>query len=203
MRSANGSASSSRKILPQRSVSSRTAWAADGTVPMAFAELPGMKTFYVEESHGSLPNNGAVGRAVKTFRHRHDRCAAAAMDLAARRGHPLAHRPGARQAGARRGLRPRVQRDEGTAPRRSARRHRVAHPWETLNLNGWQPALDCGLSRRYLAENLSIAKWLEERRHDTTLNILLVVNPTGDLNGAVKEGARVRELFAAHPDEDH
>ena len=72
-------------------------------------------------------------------------------------------------------------------------------PWETLNLNAWQPALDCGLSRRYLAENLSIAKWLEERRHDTTLNILLVVNPTGDLNGAVKEGARVRELFAAHP----
>jgi hypothetical protein len=37
----------------------------DGTVPLAFAQLPGVKTWYVEESHGSLPNNGKVADAVK------------------------------------------------------------------------------------------------------------------------------------------
>jgi pimeloyl-ACP methyl ester carboxylesterase len=39
----------------------------DGTVPLAFARLAGIpdgQTYYVEESHGSLPNNGAVERAV-------------------------------------------------------------------------------------------------------------------------------------------
>lgn len=72
-------------------------------------------------------------------------------------------------------------------------------PWETLELGDWRPALDAGLSRRYLAENLSIAKWLEERRHDTTLSILLVVNPTGDLAGATAEGDRIAKLFATHP----
>lgn len=72
-------------------------------------------------------------------------------------------------------------------------------PWETLNIQGWLPALDCGLSRRYLAENLSIAKWLEERRQDETLNILLVVNPTGDLDGAREEGERIRGLLKLLP----
>ena len=77
-------------------------------------------------------------------------------------------------------------------------------PWETLNLNGWQPALDCGLSRRYLAENLSIAKWLEERRHDTTLNILLVVNPNGrpQRRGEGRR-ARPRAVRRASLGEDH
>ena len=36
----------------------------DGTVPLDLAELPGATTYYVEESHGSLPNNRAVGSAV-------------------------------------------------------------------------------------------------------------------------------------------
>src|SRR5262245_10422588 len=36
----------------------------DGTVPLSFAELPNAKMYYVEESHGSLPNNGTVGSAV-------------------------------------------------------------------------------------------------------------------------------------------
>ena len=41
-----------------------TSNAGDGTVPLAFAELPGVKTFYVEEAHGGLPNNSTVGKAV-------------------------------------------------------------------------------------------------------------------------------------------
>ena len=36
----------------------KTSDAGDGTVPVAFAELPGMKTFYVEESHGSPIRSG-------------------------------------------------------------------------------------------------------------------------------------------------
>ena len=38
--------------------------AGDGTVPLALAHWPKLPTWYVEESHGSLPGNPAVGRAV-------------------------------------------------------------------------------------------------------------------------------------------
>jgi pimeloyl-ACP methyl ester carboxylesterase len=38
--------------------------AGDGTVPLALAHWPGLPAWYVEESHGSLPGNADVGRAV-------------------------------------------------------------------------------------------------------------------------------------------
>jgi pimeloyl-ACP methyl ester carboxylesterase len=89
-------------------------------------------------------------------------------------------------------------------------------PWETLRIPGpgparprpangargkdgargaggaWAPALTYGLSRRYLAANLSIAKWLEGRREDAFLDVLLVVDPTETLAGAVEEANRLR-----------
>lgn len=68
-------------------------------------------------------------------------------------------------------------------------------PWETLNLSSQFPAVLSGLSRRYLADNLSVAKWLESRRQQPTLEVLLVVNPTRDLPGAELEGERVKNLF--------
>ncbi|HSJ13007.1 MAG TPA: CHAT domain-containing protein [Longimicrobiales bacterium] len=72
-------------------------------------------------------------------------------------------------------------------------------PWETLGFGeartAWFPAAEQGLSHRYAAENLSVAKWLEERVHDNVLNVLLVVNPTSDLAGAEREGERVRALL--------
>lgn len=71
-------------------------------------------------------------------------------------------------------------------------------PWETLYLAGRFPALETGMSRRYLADNLSVAKWLEQRRHGEELDVLLVINPTGDLDGAEVEGKRVAELFGAN-----
>jgi CHAT domain-containing protein len=40
-----------------------------------------------------------------------------------------------------------------------------------------------------------VAKWLEARRRDEKLRVLLVVNPTGDLDGAAEEGERVQTLF--------
>lgn len=68
-------------------------------------------------------------------------------------------------------------------------------PWETLRLGEVSPAMAAGMSRRYMAENLSVAKWLEQRRRDDHLDLLLVINPTGDLPGAEEEGERVGELF--------
>lgn len=77
-------------------------------------------------------------------------------------------------------------------------------PWEVMALPGadgqtWLPAIGHGLSHRYAADNLSVAKWLEERIEDDTLSILLVVNPTLDLDGAAAEGRRIRQLFSGMP----
>lgn len=78
-------------------------------------------------------------------------------------------------------------------------------PWEALALGEgegetvWYPAAEKGLSHRYAADNLSVAKWLEERRLGETLEVLLVVNPTRDLEGAEREGRRVRQLFGDKP----
>jgi pimeloyl-ACP methyl ester carboxylesterase len=68
-------------------------------------------------------------------------------------------------------------------------------PWETINFGSLFPAATGGLSRRYLADNLSVAKWLEHRKYGPRLDVLLVVNPTGDLPGAADEGRRIQELF--------
>jgi CHAT domain-containing protein/pimeloyl-ACP methyl ester carboxylesterase len=68
-------------------------------------------------------------------------------------------------------------------------------PWETLQLGNKFPALDCGLSHRYEAENLSIAKWLESRQRSKSLDILLIVDPTEDLDGARAEGERINQLL--------
>jgi pimeloyl-ACP methyl ester carboxylesterase len=68
-------------------------------------------------------------------------------------------------------------------------------PWETLHSGGRFPAVTAGMSRRYLADNLSVAKWLEGRRQQPVLEILLVVNPTQDLPGAELEGQRVKKLL--------
>jgi pimeloyl-ACP methyl ester carboxylesterase len=72
-------------------------------------------------------------------------------------------------------------------------------PWETLKLGGDYPCLAGGISRRYIANNLSIAKWSEQRRMGSTLNVLAVVNPTRDLDGAEDEGRRIQEILANVP----
>jgi hypothetical protein len=72
-------------------------------------------------------------------------------------------------------------------------------PWATINIENRAPAAAAGMSRKYEAENLSIAKWLEERRLDRELNVLLIVNPTEDLAGAEAEGRRIKEIFDNQP----
>ena len=68
-------------------------------------------------------------------------------------------------------------------------------PWETLCIKGWFPAGTGGVSRRYAADNLSVAKWLEQRRYGSQLDVLLVVNPTEDLQGAEDEARRIEGQF--------
>jgi hypothetical protein len=70
-------------------------------------------------------------------------------------------------------------------------------PWETISLDGWFPSGAKGLSRRYAAADLSVAKWSEQRRLGSILEMLLVVNPTLDLAGATEEGERIKQLFPA------
>ncbi len=73
-------------------------------------------------------------------------------------------------------------------------------PWETLVLaRNVVPALAGGMSRRYMAGNLSIAKWLEQRRREKNLSILLVANPTSDLPSADAEGRRLEAIAQTHP----
>ena len=67
-------------------------------------------------------------------------------------------------------------------------------PWETVRIGGAFPALAGGMSHRYEAANLSVAKWLEARQQTERLSILLVINPTDDLPGAEAEGNRIEEL---------
>lgn len=68
-------------------------------------------------------------------------------------------------------------------------------PWETLRVGGTYPALEAGISHRYEAANLSVAKWLDGRKQAGRLGVLLVVNPTHDLAGAQREGERIEKLI--------
>ena len=72
-------------------------------------------------------------------------------------------------------------------------------PWEAVNLGDWRPAIESGLSRRYLADNLPLATWLEQRRSEPTLQVLLLTNPTGDLEGAEAEGDRLLAQLRTKP----
>jgi pimeloyl-ACP methyl ester carboxylesterase len=67
-------------------------------------------------------------------------------------------------------------------------------PWETLTIENWTAAVEGGLSRRYLADHLPVATWLEQRRVAPSLRLLLVANPLGDLDGAEEEADRIAKL---------
>ena len=67
-------------------------------------------------------------------------------------------------------------------------------PWETLCIDGWFPAAGGGMSRQYIADHMPIARFLEQRRYGKEIDVLLIVNPTKDLPGAVKEGRMVEKV---------
>ena len=70
-------------------------------------------------------------------------------------------------------------------------------PWDAVHIDGAALVDGAGLSHRYEAENLSIAKWLTKRTLGERLNVLLAVDPTEDLEGARLEGKRIEEIFGA------
>lgn len=73
-------------------------------------------------------------------------------------------------------------------------------PWETLRLGEISPALAGGLTHRYDGGVLSVAKWNEERARTPGLSMLLVVNPTEDLEGAEAEGERIQAMLSRRPE---
>ena len=68
-------------------------------------------------------------------------------------------------------------------------------PWEALNLRGWFPALEGGLSRRYATADLVPARYDAERRERRELGVLLIANPTGDLPSAETERERIARIL--------
>jgi CHAT domain-containing protein len=68
-------------------------------------------------------------------------------------------------------------------------------PWETLNLRGWCPALDHGLSRRYATADLVPARFDPRQREQRELSVLIIANPTLDLPGADAERARIADML--------
>ncbi|MDH3769107.1 MAG: CHAT domain-containing protein, partial [Gammaproteobacteria bacterium] len=72
-------------------------------------------------------------------------------------------------------------------------------PWETLCINRWFPAADGGMSRQYFTNDMPMTNWLEERRLGDTLDVLLIVNPTRDLEGADEEGKLIESVARQLP----
>ncbi len=70
-------------------------------------------------------------------------------------------------------------------------------PWEALNLRGWVPALEGGLSRRYATADLVPARFDAARRTQQELGVLVIANPTGDLPGAEIERVRIAKILGA------
>jgi hypothetical protein len=68
-------------------------------------------------------------------------------------------------------------------------------PWEALNLRGWFPALESGLSRRYATADLVPARFDAGRRKQRELGVLLIANPTEDLPGADAERERIARIL--------
>ena len=68
-------------------------------------------------------------------------------------------------------------------------------PWETLHFGSRSPAIDKGMSRRYAASDLSLARFSQQRREQRELAVLLIGNPTDDLPGAELERERIEGLL--------
>jgi hypothetical protein len=68
-------------------------------------------------------------------------------------------------------------------------------PWEVLSLKGWAPAASKGLSRRYAAEGMSVAKWREQRRRAPRVQRPARDQPDRRPAGAVEEGERVAAML--------
>jgi CHAT domain-containing protein len=72
-------------------------------------------------------------------------------------------------------------------------------PWEALRIDDWVPALGAGMSRSYLSPDVAIGRWTEHRERQGNLALLLIVDPLGDLAGAVQESDMIANIAAVNP----
>ncbi|QDT37411.1 CHAT domain-containing protein [Stratiformator vulcanicus] len=72
-------------------------------------------------------------------------------------------------------------------------------PYETMLSGDDFPVLGEGLTRRYLAENLSVTKWLRKVGPSEEMKVLLIFDPTDDLPGAEKEGIWIYDVLRKLP----
>jgi len=70
-------------------------------------------------------------------------------------------------------------------------------PWEALHFGSCCPAVRAGLSRRFLSSNPG-SRARSNLPAGTTLRVLLVANPTGDLPAAGSEGKFLGDLFSSN-----
>jgi hypothetical protein len=77
-------------------------------------------------------------------------------------------------------------------------------PWETLQLRTTAgktifPALELGVTRRFLAASTVCSRWSTAAIVDGQVNVLLISNPTLDLTGAAHEAEVIRNTLSNHP----
>ena len=71
-------------------------------------------------------------------------------------------------------------------------------PWETLQINGRHPAMDAGLSRRFLASGAACGRWRPTGTLGRRVSLLLISNPTEDLDGTKEEAKAIRSSLLDH-----
>ena len=68
-------------------------------------------------------------------------------------------------------------------------------PWEVLHFGNCCPAIEAGLSRRFMSSSRMV-RARSNLPATATVRVLLVANPTGDLHSAREEGAFLQKLFS-------
>ncbi|MFG0263491.1 MAG: CHAT domain-containing protein [Novipirellula sp. JB048] len=61
-----------------------------------------------------------------------------------------------------------------------------------------RPAIDAGIYRRLAIANLPVDRLFARPPKQGKLNVLLIINPSGDLPGAMKEGEQVKQVLQQH-----
>lgn len=69
-------------------------------------------------------------------------------------------------------------------------------PWETLSFD-WRryPSTNIAMSRHYLVPATAVAHGPDPSEQRSGFSVLLVVDPSGNLEGARREGERIKEIF--------
>ena len=67
-------------------------------------------------------------------------------------------------------------------------------PWETIRFeNGDFPVITSGLTRRHASKNISVGKWQAQYDYSDKLSVLIIEDPTNDLQGAKEESKILKD----------